>query len=82
MFIVNLDYVIDVVINLFCITENVFGCIILMTKPNYKINNYCAHCELIYPKTEKICSNCHFKLRTHPASGIRNKKYLEMKARL
>ena len=51
-------------------------------KPNYKIHNYCTTCKIVYPKTTIRCPDCNFLLRTKPASGIRNKKYLELKARI
>ena len=53
-----------------------------MDKPDYARSNYCIRCNLNFPKSQWKCSKCNKKLRTRPGSSIRNKKYLEMKARL
>ena len=52
-----------------------------MPKPNYIIENYCSTCGKIFSKAIIRCPTCHFLLRTRPNTGIRNKKYLELKHR-
>ncbi len=49
--------------------------------PNYEKENYCASCDMKYPKGTVWCTSCGMKIRTVPHSGKRNKKYLTKKSR-
>ena len=50
-----------------------------MKKPDYRINNYCRRCRIVYPKDKSKCDNCNHFLKRSPSSGLRNKKYQELK---
>ena len=54
----------------------------LNLKPDYRINNFCSGCKIVYPKTEFQCAECHRYLRTKPRRGLRNRKYQELKPRI
>lgn len=43
---------------------------------NYFKNNYCARCELSYPKILLRCLECHKKLRTSMKSSKKKRKGL------
>jgi len=49
--------------------------------PNYEVENYCATCDIKYPKTVTWCTTCGYKVRTVPHSGMRKAKYLRDKPR-
>jgi len=49
--------------------------------PNYQIENYCARCDIKYPKTITSCTTCGLRVRTVPHSGVRKAKYLQDKSR-
>jgi len=53
-----------------------------MKKPDYRINNYCRRCRIVYPKDKSKCDNCNHFLKRSPSSGLRNKKYQELKKRI
>ena len=49
--------------------------------PDYEKENYCATCDIKYPKTVTWCKRCGYKVRTVPHSGVRRAKYLRNKPR-
>jgi len=50
--------------------------------PNYEKENYCATCDIKYPKSVLWCKNCGMRVRGTPHSGKRRAKYLMDKPRI
>ncbi len=53
-----------------------------MTRPNYDIENYCAGCNIIYPKTVTMCNDCGMRVRTRPHSSVTKQNHLDKRPRI
>lgn len=44
-----------------------------MPKPDYKLENYCAQCDMIFPKDVLNCSNCGMGVRHYSRTAGRRR---------